>query len=150
MPCFLKLWHQFEIFYLTVFSCLTFIFLLSRRSCFVENMWNYLSFDRFEEESGRSFWSISWNYVLCPQLLQDRYLLSFLPCLSGLQSILIALKASQELRFLNHDFLAGVREIICVNSLLSYKCTRCWFHNHFMVIPRWVDDELCSRCWMCL
>lgn len=53
---------------------------------------------------------------------------------------------SQELRFLNHDFLTGVGEIICVNSLLSYICTRCWFHSHFMVIPRWVDDELCSRC----
>ncbi|KAJ6997179.1 hypothetical protein NC653_013680 [Populus alba x Populus x berolinensis] len=84
-----------------------------RRSCFVENMWNYLSFDRFEEES-------------------------------GLQSILIALKASQELRFLNHDFLAGVREIICVNSLLSYKCTRCWFHNHFMysrIYPSWIPPR---------
>lgn len=58
---------------------------------------------------------------------------------------------SQELRFLNHDFLTGVREIICVNSLLSYIFPRCWFHNHFMVIPRWVDprwvdEELCSRC----
>lgn len=38
---------------------------------------------------------------------------------------------SQELRFLNHDFLTGVGEIICVNSLLSYICTRCWFQSFY-------------------
>jgi hypothetical protein len=38
---------------------------------------------------------------------------------------------SQELRFLNHDFLTGVGEIICVNSLLSYIYTRCWFQSFY-------------------